>query len=151
MLLAVIEAVIVSATLFSCRHVLGYAYSNERQVVKYVAVMTPLICLSVFMDSLQAVLSGVARGSGWQHVGAYVNLGAFYLVGIPVAAVLGFLAHFRAKGLWIGIVAGSIVQSIFLSIVTALTNWKKQANLARERIFDHASSESNIGPESNHG
>ncbi|KAL2329533.1 hypothetical protein Fmac_017114 [Flemingia macrophylla] len=136
MLLALAEGLIVSATLLGCRHFLGYAYSNDSEVVHYVAVLTPLLCLSIFTDSLQAVLSGVARGSGWQHLGAYVNLGAFYLVGIPVGCVLGFVAHFRAKGLWIGIVAGSIVQSIFLSLITALTNWNKQAKMARERIFD---------------
>ena len=58
MSLALAEAVIVSTILFCSRYVLGYAYSNDKQVVDYIAVMTPLICLSVFMDSLQAVLSG---------------------------------------------------------------------------------------------
>nr|KYP65005.1 Protein TRANSPARENT TESTA 12 [Cajanus cajan] len=128
MLLAVAEGLIVSATLFGCRHFLGYAFSNESVVVHYAALLTPLLCLSIFTDSLQALLSGVARGSGWQHLGAYVNLGAFYLVGVPVGCVLGFVAHLRARGLWIGIVAGSIVQSIFLSLITALTNWNKQVH-----------------------
>ncbi|KAJ1443206.1 Multi antimicrobial extrusion protein [Sesbania bispinosa] len=144
MFIGITEAIIVSAALFGCRHILGYAYSNDSMIVHYVAVMTPLLCLSIFMDSLQAVLSGVARGSGWQHLGAYVNLGAFYLVGVPVGALLGFVAHFRAKGLWIGIVTGSIVQSIFLCIITALTNWKKQAIMARERIFDATSPDDNV-------
>ncbi|KAK9951195.1 hypothetical protein M0R45_006652 [Rubus argutus] len=134
MFLSVIEASIVSTTLFFCRYVLGRAFSSEKQVVDYVAVMAPLICLSVFMDSLQAVLSGVAKGSGWQHIGAYVNLGAFYLVGLPVAVVLGFPLHFRGKGLWIGIVVGSAVQSTLLAFITGFTNWTKQAKMARERI-----------------
>lgn len=58
MFLAFAEALIVTATLFGCRHVLGYAYSNDGVVVHYVAVMTPLLCFSIFTDSLQAVLSG---------------------------------------------------------------------------------------------
>ena len=58
-LLAVIDAVAVSTVLFSCRYVLGEAYSNDKQVVDYVAVMTPLICISIIMDSLQGVLSGL--------------------------------------------------------------------------------------------
>ncbi|PRQ38512.1 putative multi antimicrobial extrusion protein [Rosa chinensis] len=126
--LSVTEAIIVSTTLFCCRYVLGSAFSSETQVADYVAVMTPLICLSVFMDSLQAVLSGVARGSGWQHLGAYVNLGAFYLVGLPVAMVLGFPVHLRGKGLWIGIVVGSAVQSTLLGCITCFTNWTKQVH-----------------------
>ncbi|MCI23196.1 MATE efflux family protein 9-like, partial [Trifolium medium] len=28
--------------------------------------------------------TGVARGGGFQQMGAYVNLGAYYLVGIPL-------------------------------------------------------------------
>ncbi|KAL5058780.1 hypothetical protein RYX36_030384 [Vicia faba] len=88
--------------------------------------------------SLFTKLYGAAKGSGWQLVGAYVNLGAFYLVGIPVGAVLGFVVHFKAKGLWIGIVCGSIVQTICLSIITSRTDWKKQAKLARERVLDDA-------------
>nr|POE58256.1 protein detoxification 15 [Quercus suber] len=35
---------------------------------------------------------GVARGSGWQDIGAYVNLGAYYLIGVPVA--LQSLLHY---------------------------------------------------------
>ncbi|KAI6670558.1 hypothetical protein NL676_005443 [Syzygium grande] len=124
--LAIIEAVILGTSLFCCRHVLGYAYSNEEQVVHYIGVMTPLICLSIFMDSLQAVLSGVATGSGWQHIGAYINLGAFYLIGLPMGVISGFVLHLRAKGLWIGVVSGTTVQSALLSLVTGATNWQKQ-------------------------
>lgn len=72
------------------------------------------------------MVTGIARGSGWQHIGAYVNLGAFYLFGVPSGIVLGFPVHLRAKGLWIGIVIGSIIQSTCLSLVTGLTDWQKQ-------------------------
>ncbi|RVW33958.1 Protein detoxification 12 [Vitis vinifera] len=125
-LLAVLDAVTVSTVLFSCRYVLAEAYSSDKQVVGYVAVMTPLICISIMMDSLQGVLSGVARGSGQQKIGAYVNLGAFYFVGVPVAVILGFVLRLKGKRLWIGIVAGSVVQATLLFLITGFTNWKKQ-------------------------
>ncbi|XP_044467744.1 protein DETOXIFICATION 14-like [Mangifera indica] len=136
MILSVSEAVIVSTALFCCRYIIGYAYTNDNAVVDYVINLAPLLSLSVIMDSLQAVLSEVARGSGWQRIGAYVNLGAYYLVGIPVAAAFGFGLHLRGKGLWIGIIAGSSVQAILLAIITFFTNWQKQATMARERIFE---------------
>lgn len=72
---------------------------------------------------------GVARGSGWQHIGAYINLAAFYVVGLPMGVVLGFVLHLKGKGLWIGIVIGSAIQSILLSLVTSFTDWKKQVHL----------------------
>ncbi|GER44449.1 MATE efflux family protein [Striga asiatica] len=150
MLLAAIDAIVASASLFASRHVFGYIFSNEAEVVEYVTNLAPLICLSVIMDSIQGPLSGVARGCGWQHLGAYVNLSAFYLFGIPIAGVLGFWLNFRGKGLWVGILCGATLQTIMLSIITACTNWEKQhstlkldaigfalnkATKARERLF----------------
>ncbi|KAH9739209.1 protein DETOXIFICATION 2 [Citrus sinensis] len=136
MVLAVTEAVIVGTILFCCRYVLAYAFNSDKDVVNYVSELVPLLSFSIIMDSLQSVLSGVARGTGWQHIGAYVNLGAYYIVGIPLASVLCFVLNLRGKGLWIGIMTGSAVQAIVLAIITVTTNWRKQARMARERIFE---------------
>ncbi|OIT29489.1 PREDICTED: protein DETOXIFICATION 14-like [Nicotiana attenuata] len=135
LILSVAEVILASISIFAVRHVWGYAFTFEKEVITYVAEITPILCISIIMDGTQAVLSGVARGSGWQHIGAYVNLGAYYLVGIPVALLLGFVLHLKGKGLWIGLVAGATVQSISLSLITGFTNWEKQAIEARQRIF----------------
>ncbi|XP_065881739.1 protein DETOXIFICATION 12-like isoform X2 [Euphorbia lathyris] len=134
--LAIVEASIVASVLFGTRRVFGYVFSNEKAVVDYVTVMAPLICVSSILDSLQGVLSGVVRGCGFQHIGAYVNLGAFYLCGIPVAALLGFWVKLRGIGLWIGVQVGAFTQTLLLALVTSSTNWEKQATKARQRIFE---------------
>ncbi|KAL4340323.1 hypothetical protein GQ457_08G020010 [Hibiscus cannabinus] len=145
MVLGISEAMIVSITLFSCRYVFGYLYSNEPEVIDYVRQMIPLISLSVIVDSLLAVITGVARGTGWQHIGAYVNLGAYYLVGIPVAALLCFTLHLRGQGLWIGILTGSSLQLLMLALVTVFTNWQKQASKAQERMYEEKASYGLLG------
>ncbi|XP_061337363.1 protein DETOXIFICATION 8-like isoform X2 [Gastrolobium bilobum] len=134
--IVIAEAIIVSTFFVCCRHILGYAYSNDMEVVDYVADMVPLLCVSVSADSLIGVLSGIARGGGFQQIGAYVNLGAYYLVGIPIALLLGFHLKLRAKGLWMGTLSGSVLQLIILAIVTALTDWQKEATKARERVVE---------------
>ncbi|GMH20312.1 hypothetical protein Nepgr_022153 [Nepenthes gracilis] len=136
LLIAITEATIVSTTLFIARRVLGYSFSNEKEVVDYVTNMAPLVCISIILDSIYGVLSGVARGCGWQHVGAVVNLGAFYLFGIPIAAVLGFWMQWRGRGIWIGIQLGASLQTALLSIITFCINWEKQATKARKRLFE---------------
>lgn len=83
-----------------------------------------------------ALSSGVARGTGWQHIGAYVNLGAYYIVGIPLASVLCFVLNLRGKGLWIGIMIGSAVQAIVLAIITVTTNWRKQVSSSFHSFFN---------------
>ncbi|OIW06960.1 hypothetical protein TanjilG_18348 [Lupinus angustifolius] len=135
MALAALEALLVSSILFACRKTLGYAFSNERDVVDHVTDMVPLLCLSVILDTLHVTLSGIARGCGWQHLGAYVNFGAYYVVGIPIAAILGFWIELRGKGLWIGILIGALCQTVMLSLITSATNWEKQVSKARKRIF----------------
>ncbi|KAK9226699.1 hypothetical protein WN943_011747 [Citrus x changshan-huyou] len=124
--LTVLETVIVSSILYASRHVFGYIFSNDQEVVDYVTSMAPLICLCVILNGLQAVLSGIARGCGWQNLGAYANLTAYYLFGIPVAAALGFWLKMRGEGLWIGIQVGAFVQIVLLFLITSCQNWKKQ-------------------------
>ncbi|KAM6589022.1 hypothetical protein CsatA_011627 [Cannabis sativa] len=136
MFLSVSESIIVSSALFAGRKAFGYFFSNDKEVVDYAMNMAPLVCLSVIFDSLHATLSGIARGCGWQDLGAFVNLGAYYLVGIPVAAALGFWFDLRGKGLWIGTVVGSFLQAFLLSLIAVCTNWDEKAKMARKRIFE---------------
>lgn len=56
--MAVMGSVLVGLVLILIRNVWGYAYSNETEVVRYVAAMMPILAVSNFMDSLQCVLSG---------------------------------------------------------------------------------------------
>ncbi|XP_051122248.1 protein DETOXIFICATION 12-like [Andrographis paniculata] len=135
MLLVAVDALLVSSGVFAGRNVFGYIFSNEKEVVEYVAAMAPLVCVSVVMDSIQGALSGVARGCGWQHIGACINLAAFYLFGIPIAAALGFWLNLRGRGLWIGVLSGATLQSVLLLTITSRTNWEKQAAEARKRLF----------------
>ncbi|KAL1203571.1 Protein DETOXIFICATION 12 [Cardamine amara subsp. amara] len=134
MSLAVMEGLIVSTSLLVGRNVFGYIFSSDKETIDYVAKMAPLVSISLILDSLQGVLSGIARGCGWQHMGAYINLGAFYLWGIPIAASLAFWIHLKGVGLWIGIQAGAVLQTLLLALFTGCTNWEDQAREARKRM-----------------
>lgn len=56
--MAVTEGILVGIVLILIRNILGYAYSNEVEVVRYVAIMMPILAASNFADGLQCVLSG---------------------------------------------------------------------------------------------
>ncbi|KAF4386628.1 hypothetical protein F8388_006583 [Cannabis sativa] len=72
-------------------------YSDSSDIIKSFASMTPLLAISMTVDSFQGVLSGVARGFGWQHIVVYVNLATFYIVGMTVAAILAFKFELYVK------------------------------------------------------
>lgn len=69
---------------------------------------------------------GIVRGTGWQKIGAYVNITSYYLIGIPVGLLLCFHLHFNGKGLWAGLVTGSTLQTLILFLVIGFTNWRKE-------------------------
>lgn len=56
--MALTEGILVGSVLILIRNIWGYAYSSEIEVVKYVAIMMPILAISNFLDGLQCVLSG---------------------------------------------------------------------------------------------
>lgn len=57
-IIAITEGATVGVTTVLVRHVWGRLYSNETEVINYVAKMMPLLALSDFLDGFQCVLSG---------------------------------------------------------------------------------------------
>ncbi|XP_028122093.1 protein DETOXIFICATION 16-like isoform X2 [Camellia sinensis] len=131
---AILEGTIVGTTTILVRHVWGKLFSNEEEVIRYIARMMPLLALSDFLDGFQCVLSGAARGCGWQNLCAFINLGAYYVVAIPSAVLLAFVFNFGGMGLWMGIICGLCVQIIALVTINLCTNWDHEARKALNRI-----------------
>ncbi|XP_050222664.1 protein DETOXIFICATION 16-like [Mercurialis annua] len=90
-IMALSEGLVVGTITILARNVWGKLYSNEEQVINYVANMLPLLAISDFLDGFQCVLSGAARGCGWQNMCACINLGAYYAVAIPCALLFAFV------------------------------------------------------------
>ncbi|XP_065874830.1 protein DETOXIFICATION 16-like [Euphorbia lathyris] len=134
-ILAVIEGLLLSSVLMAIRGVWGFLYTNQKEVVLYLASVMPVLVISNFMDGMQAVLSGAARGCGWQKIGAIVNFIAYYPVGLPVAITLTFVFHFGGKGLWMGIICGSSLQALLLLGITLRTDWELEAKKAKDRVY----------------
>ncbi|KAG2322019.1 hypothetical protein Bca52824_015232 [Brassica carinata] len=134
--LGAFDASFVCITLYSYRKTWAYIFSNEVEVVQYVTKTTSFLCLSIFVNSFTAVLSGIARGAGWQRIAGYASIGSYYLVGIPVGSILCFVAKLRGRGLWIGILIGATSQTMVLALVTFFTNWEQEATKARDRVLE---------------
>ncbi|KAL6984997.1 hypothetical protein U1Q18_018378 [Sarracenia purpurea var. burkii] len=129
------EGILAAIVMVLGRNVWGYCYTKEEKVVRYVGDMLILLAASHFLDGIQTVLSGTARGCGWQKIAAFANLGAYYLLGIPIGIILGFVFHLGGKGLWVGITVALFAQALFLGIITLCTDWEKEAEKASGRVY----------------
>ena len=56
--LAVAEGVLLSLIAVAMRDIWGYLYTNEMEIVKYLATIMPILATSNFVDAIQGVLSG---------------------------------------------------------------------------------------------
>ncbi|KAL5707620.1 Protein DETOXIFICATION 21 [Ranunculus cassubicifolius] len=112
----------------------AYIFTNSAEVAKAVDGLSPLLSVSILLNSVQPVLSGVAIGAGWQGKVAYVNIACYYLIGIPLGVVLGYVMKLQVVGIWLGMLFGTAVQTIVLIIITSRTDWDKQVVLAQQRV-----------------
>ncbi|CAN1261994.1 Protein DETOXIFICATION 21 [Linum perenne] len=128
------EMMISLGFLAAARGKVAYLFTESSEVVDAVADLSPFLAFSILLNSIQPVLSGVAIGSGWQSIVAYVNIACYYLVGIPVGVVLGYVFDMQVKGVWIGMLIGTFIQTIILMVITYRTDWDKQVLLARNRV-----------------
>lgn len=53
-----------------------------------------LLVLSIFFYWID---EGVAVGCGWQALVAYINIGCYYFIGVPLGVLLGFKFDYGIK------------------------------------------------------
>ena len=95
---------------------LATRYTTEAATVAVAVSLIPLAGMFQVFDGLQAVTSGVLRGTGDTRVPAMLHLIAFWGIGIPLGMYLGFRTPLRERGLWMGLVAGLAAAAVLLSL-----------------------------------
>ncbi|KAE8716563.1 copper amine oxidase 1-like [Hibiscus syriacus] len=112
-----------------------YMFSNDSIVQRLVMELTPLLVLCIIINTVQPVLSGMAIGAGWRTAVVYVNIACYYLFGVvPLGLALGFVLQMGVKGIWCGMLLGTVVQTCVIFGMIYKINWNKEASIAEERI-----------------
>ncbi|XP_023772740.1 protein DETOXIFICATION 24 [Lactuca sativa] len=113
---------------------IAYFFTDDERVADTVEDLSLLLSFSVLLNSIYPVLSGVAVGAGMQGTVAIINLVCYYVIGIPMGALLGYLTDLQVKGIWIGMIGGIITQTLALIYLTWRTDWDDQVKKAGERL-----------------
>lgn len=109
----------------------AFIFSTSQPVVEAVNELSILLAFTILLNSVQPVLSGVAVGSGWQTTVAYINLGCYYLLGVPLGFLMGWMFDLGVMGIWAGMIfGGTVVQTLILIIMTVRCDWDKEAQKA---------------------
>ncbi|KAI6697105.1 hypothetical protein NL676_017224 [Syzygium grande] len=138
---SILISIVFSAIVLIFKVGLSKLFTSDTEVIDAVSAITPLLAISVFLNGIQPILSGVAIGSGWQAVVAYINLATYYIIGLPIGCVLGFKTSLGAAGIWWGMIVGVLLQTAALIILTARTNWTAEVEKAVTRLKSSANVE----------
>lgn len=116
----------------SMRHRWGRLFTDDAEVLELTALALPIAGLCELGNCPQTTGCGVLRGSARPTIGANINLGSFYLVGMPVAIFMGFVAKMGFAGLWLGLLAAQGTCALLMIYVLCTTDWMVQVQRARE-------------------
>ncbi|KAM7260979.1 hypothetical protein ACFE04_026454 [Oxalis oulophora] len=116
------------------RNYFAVIFTSSVEMRKAVAHLAPLLGITMILNSVQPVISGVAVGGGWQALVAYINLFCYYVIGLPFGFLLGSKTTLGVEGIWIGMIFGTFLQTIVLLFIVYQTNWNSEVEQANERM-----------------
>ncbi|KAJ0961335.1 hypothetical protein J5N97_000597 [Dioscorea zingiberensis] len=124
----------------SVRHRWGRLFTDDAEILELTAVALPIAGLCELGNCPQTTGCGVLRGSARPSTGANINLASFYVVGMPVAVLLGFVAGFGFPGLWLGLLAAQASCAACMALALAKTDWLLEVERARLLTISSSSS-----------
>ena len=137
-LVGVVSLVLI-AILLPCKDILGDLFSSDEDVSALVADLIPISCIFMMGDSIQATTGGVLRGLGRQKLVFRLNMLGFWVLGVPLGAILTFAAGLGVFGLWWGMVIGIYLSAALGLYFLRRVDWKNEAAKAEKRLSTIAS------------
>ncbi|KAH9312435.1 hypothetical protein KI387_027470 [Taxus chinensis] len=113
---------------------LAMVFTSSATVQKAVYALSILLAFTILLNSVQPVFIGVSVGMGRQSFIAYITLACYYIIGVPLGILLGYVFHLEVKGIWLGMIGGTTIQTFALLIVICLTDWDMEVKRAIERV-----------------
>ncbi|XP_047080193.1 protein DETOXIFICATION 35-like [Lolium rigidum] len=131
---SLVIGLLAMAVILAYRNSFAVLFTADRDMQAAVGKVAYLLAVTMVLNSVQPVISGVAIGGGWQALVAYINLGCYYVFGLPLGFCLGYLLRLGPQGIWAGMLCGTALQTAILLVVIWKTDWEDEAAQANERI-----------------
>ncbi|KAL4398846.1 ethionine resistance protein [Malassezia pachydermatis] len=126
-----------SSIVFFTRHQLGFLFSSDKEVVRLVATVLPIVALFQIADCICGIAGGILRGCGRQSLSAIINVTAYYAAGIPTGLFLAFGPwHLGLAGLWWGLTSALIYGAVFSLWYVHRMDWIKIMHQIHHTMHD---------------
>ncbi len=88
---------------------------NAQAVLQAAIPLLAVAAAFQIVDSLQVTASGILRGMKDTRIPMFIAVASYWLVGMPVAYGLAFVAGWKGVGVWWGLAGGLLVAAILMS------------------------------------
>ncbi len=89
-------------------------YTPDNDIILLAAGFLILAAIFQVSDGTQVAAAGALRGMEDTRITMYVCLIAYWLIGLPVSALLGFTFGYEGEGIWSGLIVGLTVASLLM-------------------------------------
>jgi MATE family multidrug resistance protein len=103
-----------AVTLLSIPHAIARLFTPQPELVAAGAALLKIAAFFQLFDGCQIVATGALRGAGDTRTPMLCHFAGYWVIGLPLGAVLCFRYGLGAPGLWMGLSAGLILIGIVL-------------------------------------
>ncbi len=97
-------------------HFIAGIYTDSEAVIEVAVSLLFMAAIFQISDGLQVSSYGALRGIKDTKIPMFVNLIAYWLIGLPLGYYLGIIRGVGPQGLWIGLIAGLSVAAILHNV-----------------------------------
>ncbi|CAH0520206.1 unnamed protein product [Peronospora belbahrii] len=131
MILSVSLSAVIAIIIIATRYLIPKIFINDAVSIGMAEHALLFLMPYQMCDAINAVMQGVFRGTGRLLLGTYINLLAYFVIGLPFGVYLAFRMDMGVEGMWLGLTAGIFFGCVVSFIKICETNWKSMADAAR--------------------
>ena len=95
-------------------NLLPYIYTEDQAVISIAAQLLIIAGFFQLFDGTQVVGLGILRGIGDVNIPTVITFIAYWIIGIPLAYILGVSLNLGVNGIWYGLTFGLLTASVLL-------------------------------------
>ncbi|KAK9287050.1 hypothetical protein L1049_015459 [Liquidambar formosana] len=125
---SILFGILFSCVILATQRDFPKLFSQNPQVIKETSKMGYFLAATIVVSSIQPV-HGMAVGAGWRFLVALISTGCYYIFGLPIGASLCYKFNVGVRGIWSGVLAGCLLQTISLLFIMLRTDWRKEESI----------------------
>ena len=136
---------IICVIILPCKDILGNLFSSDEDVANLVSQLIPISCIFMMGDSIQATTGGVLRGLGRQKLVLWLNILGFWVLAVPIGALLTFPLGLGVYGLWWGMTIGIYSSGLIGIWYLKRVNWDHEVRKSMKLLSSIVSARQSLG------